>query len=542
MFGRKKQPPPIVQTRYGEIKGLRSVSCYKTPYFRFHNIPYAEQPVGDLRFKDPQPLKPWNGVLNATKVGSACYQYEKLTAKIQKALGGEKCLHLNIYTKELSPDKPKPVMVFIHGGGFRHGSGSPFVYGSDYLIEQNIVLVTINYRLLMFGFLSFKDPKIGVPGNAGLKDQNMALEWIKENILAFGGDPDNITLFGESAGSVSVHLHLLSPASKRLFHRAILMSGSAFCPWVITPERGINLRLAQACGYKGPDNEQEIYNFLIQVNPKKLIKAELTLLTPEERSFLEFIAFGPVVEPYSSNNTFLPLHPKELAKQAWGNDIDVIVGGCSDEGLLFWSSANEKSFKSPQLFERLVATSINTSDLTACTENAKLLRNAYYGNEEPSNANRLKYIDLLTDKMFLHGNQLMLLARNGNGKAWLYRFAAEPVIGVVRMVFGIPHKKGTAHGEDLLYLFKPSLVKAYKPGSREHKVMAQLVSAFTTFARTGNPNCRTIPHTWPVLESSEPGWKCLNITSDEVKVIPLPEFERLKVWDTICGDQLSSRL
>lgn len=138
----------------------------------------------------------------------------------------EDCLYLNIHTPQIStPNLKLPVMAYIHGGGFTYGSGNVESVGPDFLVPRGVILVTINYRLGALGFLSLQTPEC--PGNNGLKDQNLALRWIQKNISAFGGNPDNVTLFGESAGSVSVHYHLLSKLSRGLFHRAITQSGTA---------------------------------------------------------------------------------------------------------------------------------------------------------------------------------------------------------------------------------------------------------------------------------------------------------------------------
>lgn len=140
-------------------------------------------------------------------------------------------------------------MVYLYGGGYTYGQAT--MYGADFFMEQNVVLVTVNYRVGALGFLSIDDPKFDVPGNAGLKDQTLALRWVRANIRQFGGDPQQVTLFGQSAGGASVHFHLMSPMSRGLFQRAILQSGSALSPWAVTPFRDAASRLALALGWNG---------------------------------------------------------------------------------------------------------------------------------------------------------------------------------------------------------------------------------------------------------------------------------------------------
>ncbi|KPJ18206.1 Venom carboxylesterase-6 [Papilio machaon] len=226
---------PVVNTRLGALRGRRLVTrtVSQIPYYSFKGIRYAQSPRGRLRFKPPEPLEPWSGVRDALEEGAVCPHRFMLFDTYK---GDEDCLFLNVYTSAL-PDKltgysPKlAVMVWIHGGAFAVGSGNAFLYGPDHLVGAGVVLVTLNYRLGALGFLSLENDE--VPGNMGLKDQVMALKWVRDNIEFFGGDPNRVTIFGESAGAVSVHLHMLSPASQGLFHRVIAQSGLALSPWAL---------------------------------------------------------------------------------------------------------------------------------------------------------------------------------------------------------------------------------------------------------------------------------------------------------------------
>ncbi|KAF5276536.1 hypothetical protein FQR65_LT03966 [Abscondita terminalis] len=214
----------IVKTNQGDLRGKLCADHYGKPYYSFQGIPYAQPPLGDLRFKAPKEPQPWSGIKDGTKEGNASYSRHMLFGNI---IGKEDCLYLNVYTPKLSTESLKPVMFWIHGGAFVVGSGSTDIFGPDFLIHEDVVIVTINHRLGLLGFLSMNDPMLEVPGNAGLKDQVMALKWVKLNIKNFGGDPNNITIFGESVGGCSVHLLMLSPMSKGLFHKAIIQSGTS---------------------------------------------------------------------------------------------------------------------------------------------------------------------------------------------------------------------------------------------------------------------------------------------------------------------------
>src|SRR5690349_2228857 len=194
-----------------------------------------------------------------------------MNSMLKKVTGSEDCLFLNIFTKDASPAKLQPVMIFIHGGAFHSGSSSTKAYAPDYLLMADVVVVTINYRLGAFGFLSLKDESLEVPGNAGLKDQLMAMKFVKKNIENFGGDPNNITLFGQSAGGSSVSFHCVSEQSKGLFNRAIIMSGCVLNDWSITPQLQWPERLARKLGYEGNNEEKNVYEFLQKADPVKIV-------------------------------------------------------------------------------------------------------------------------------------------------------------------------------------------------------------------------------------------------------------------------------
>jgi len=185
----------------------------------FLGIPFAAAPIGELRFRAPIPNQPWNGTLNGTIFGPMCMQAGA------GPFASEDCLQLNVFTKNLPSNETvelKPVIAFIHGGGFEYGTA--INHGPQYLLDRDIVLVTINYRLGAFGFMGVGTADVS--GNQGLKDQSLAFRWIRNNIHHFGGDPERVTISGLSAGSFSVTAHMVSPMSQGLFHNVIGQSGS----------------------------------------------------------------------------------------------------------------------------------------------------------------------------------------------------------------------------------------------------------------------------------------------------------------------------
>ena len=220
----------FVNTENGKIEGEKRINPEdQSEYYAFHAIPYASPPVGALRFKPPKKISEnWQDIYNASdpKKGNEKQCAQKGYAGLANDTKSEDCLYLWVYTPSMSnATSPLPVFVWIHGGAFEIGSGKFSDYGPDRLLKGNdIVMVSINYRVGLLGFLSLGSAE--VPGNMGLLDQVMALKWIQRNIKNFGGDPNMITIAGESAGSYSVIYHMLSPLSKGLFHRAIAQSGT----------------------------------------------------------------------------------------------------------------------------------------------------------------------------------------------------------------------------------------------------------------------------------------------------------------------------
>lgn len=198
----------------------------------------------------------------------------------------------------------------------------------------DVILVTFNYRTGALGFLSLKDESLNVPGNAGLKDQRLALEFVKNNIANFGGDPNNITIFGQSAGGASVSWHCVSERSKGLFQRAIIMSGCVLNSWTLTPHRDWAYRLATKIGYEGNESEKDVLEFLNKADPEKIVEFQKTLLKPEEMGKIAF-AFAPVIESFMTKDTFIKSEAINLMNEAWTNDIDVMIGGTEDEGLMY---------------------------------------------------------------------------------------------------------------------------------------------------------------------------------------------------------------
>ncbi|XP_059610770.1 esterase B1-like [Phlebotomus argentipes] len=526
----------VARTALGPIRGLHSENLWGTKYLSFYRVPYAKPPIGSLRFKDPEPAEPWTEVLDCTVESQGCSQKMMFLETFQ---GEEDCLHLSVFTRNSDPKKLLPVMVFIHGGGFVCGSNETQVYGPDFLIEKDVVLVTINYRLGALGFLNLHDPNLSVPGNAGLKDQSMALKWVKNNISYFGGDPNCVTIFGESAGGASVHYHLISELSRGLFHRAIVQSGSAFSNWALSPDRDWAGRLAQALGWNGIGGEAAILQTLMAADHMEIVTAQETVLTPEIKQEGTINHFVPSIEHYQSDQCMIPRHPREMCRTAWGNAIPVMVGMTSEEGLIFYPDIKKKiEKKDPSLTDCIpldLKLPMNSAERKIIADKIK---DFYFDKTKTAQEKHDNYVNMYTDKDFAHGITRLVRSRCENSfkvPTFLYRFNHDlPTLVFVKPLFcPEPGVSGICHGDELPCLFKNSFTEVtISKDSTEYKAIDRMVTIWTTFAATGNPNCdATRPELWHPVAVTGPPFKCLNI-SERLEFCQLPETERMALWDS----------
>lgn len=300
-----------VETALGNIKGSMLCSQFGADIYAFRGIPYAQPPIGKLRFAAPQPVAAWADTLDATQDSLICPQRGVLT------LMSEDCLKLNVYTTKLTGNMP--VMVYIHGGGNIIGSGhSEYEAGPQYLLDHDVVMVTFNYRLGAFGFLSTATED--APGNFGYLDQVLVLKWVQQHIAKFGGNPDLITIYGLSAGSMAVTLHMASPLSKGLFHRAIAMSGSATNLYSIdNPSWTRKLAHETGCPMYNP---QDMLNCLRGLSWSTIVNI---------CDGWETYQFTNMKWNYQIDGHFLEAHPTDVFSSGNFNKVPLIAGITKDE-------------------------------------------------------------------------------------------------------------------------------------------------------------------------------------------------------------------
>lgn len=504
---------PNVTTRQGQLCGRLVTTPTGVLYHSFQGIPYAKPPVGDLRFREPQPAEPWTGLRGALQPGAVCLQsgqgavLETLSPTVRQAvilfkalpsfLSGffrqqsEDCLFLNVYSRELRPARPLPVLVWIHGGGFHMGSGGPDLYGPEYLMEASsaVVLVTLNYRLGPLGFFSL--PSGGVPGNAGLKDQAAALGWVRDNIQAFGGDPSRVTIFGESAGGTSVQMHMVSPLSRGLFHGAISQSGSALNPRSSTStaagaERA--RRLARQLQVQASDDADLVRR--LRLLPGKVINSmSESVLTDEERSRgLAVHPFVPTAEQ-DEPGAFLPATPQELVYRGMSAPVPYITGINSLEaGFMMNRERDLAGVHLDREMENLVPSDLGVQHGSpANTEIARAMKRAYFGDSDrPSQMQMAEFYSDLFVNWVAH-RTVNLYSRLESPALYVYRFSHDGGLTLSRRLFD---KKlpGVFHGDELAYLFTQSVVPSGNESEQDVLVRKRMAELWTNFAASGNPN------------------------------------------------------
>ncbi|XP_012287397.1 esterase FE4-like [Orussus abietinus] len=523
---------PVIKVKQGELRGTTLESVLGPSYFAFKGIPFAAPPVGSLRFKDPQPPAGWSGVRDASKhAGDVCAQQMQLPPF--SFFGDEDCLYLNVYTTSL--DEKRPVMVWIHGGGFTGGSGNETFVGPDYLIKENVILVTFNYRLGVLGFLNL-DHKLA-PGNQGLKDQVAALSWVKENIPAFGGDPENVTIFGESAGGASVHYLTLSPLAKGLFHKAIMQSGTATCEWAHgqgLPER--SFKIAKILGSESTDPE-EVVEFLREIPVDKLVEAQTKIITPEENVFLN-LPIGPGVDD-KSENPFLP-HPVEKYAEK-GIQVPVVIGHTTNEGIMFLKGIDEHSL---DLYEKhlqqFIYNNVSWKDPKYVSELEKTIRKAYF-NDKPIGKDLIQNLsELISDIHFVKDIKAIIKTqRKQPTPTYYYLFSYRGEQPTITQAMGKGnYAKGVSHADELSYMFHmPHFLsedlKPPRPGSRDWITMERLLRLWANFAATGDPTPRQddlIGTTWKPITEEEVN--IFDIGEDVQNKVDIPS-ERYAAWERL---------
>ncbi|XP_054282625.1 esterase E4-like isoform X1 [Macrosteles quadrilineatus] len=478
------QDVPRVPLTTGCVEGIVKTTVLGRKYYSFQGIPYAAPPTGKLRFKAPQPTIPWSGVLKASKEPPACLQpWRKNPYPITFS---EDCLYLNVFTPYLKPPNGKllPVIVWIHGGKFYQSSGSTYKYGPDFLLMKDVILVNINYRLGIFGFLNLNSSE--AQGNASLKDRIAALRWVQREISKFGGDPTKVTIVGGSSGGSDVMYLYISPLAKGLFHRAITQSGSAlgyvcFLPSTLT----FALKVADSLGCPTHD-PQEVVDCLRGIHGPVL--AEQQAVVGGSKGLA--MPFVPSIETDLGEEVFLPDSPQNLISQSGG--VPYMMGFNNAEGLMYVNDLTDNELKNIKqaIVSYLPEHMLQNSSNATISEMATQIGDCYFGQNISIYAALNGFVEFATDRTFAFSILKSAEALSEKAPVYLYYFTFEGDFQATHSYKSIK-LSGVGHGDELGYIFYRNYTIAnhnnFSSYPRSMEMMEKVVNLWTNFAIHGNP-------------------------------------------------------
>ncbi|XP_033121774.1 cholinesterase 2-like [Anneissia japonica] len=513
---------PHVTTTLGKVAG-KTILFSEDSYIGvnkyidvYKGIPYAEPPVGNLRFENPRPKEPWMGTLNATEYSPMC---------IQSSGGEDDCLYLNIFVPQSKPHNAS-VMFFIHGGSFLTGTASTDVYSGVVLAAiGDVIVVTINYRLNIYGFLTTGDDEY--PGNVGLLDQLEALKWVNQNIGAFGGDPSRVTIFGESAGSAMVDYHLLSKQSWDYFSQAILESGTALCDWAYTEReesKNLAITIGEKVGCEFTDSNAFV-ECMKGVDPGAVVDASVGIT----------IYPGPVVD-----GIFIERSPEILIQnEEFKTDTNIIIGTNKDEGTSFYFnlpdylspdtpkvSKSEFLYLIPVIFVPIEEAS-----------NPLILDSIYFEYTDWSQADdpEANFFDssvrLATDFQFVCPSDAVQRAHASVGnKVYAYVMSHTPEVSIFGLDFDW---LGASHAEELSFVFGlpflngTPIYSLEQPSDIDRNLSVEFMRYWTNFANTGDPNTRGREASTPSFDRDLTFWPEFTIPElNYLDINPMSSSER----------------
>ena len=468
----------------------------------FRGIPYAAPPVGNLRWRAPQPAAKWEGVRAAKEFGRACMQSNAAIANLPAP--SEDCLFVNVWTPAKRASERLPVMVWIHGGGFTAGTPAEQLYHGEWLANKGVVVVSVGYRLGVFGFLAHPELSAEsdhhVSGNYGLLDMIAGLQWVQKNVAAFGGDPGRVTIFGESAGAIAVSQLCASPLAKGLFHAAISQSGGSFGPVRAGGGPGENMQ-----GLKTAEKDGAAWALsagAANLAELRKIPAEKLLAAAQRQRGIAW----PITDGW-----IIPDDQYKLYQAGRYQDVPVLIGYNSDEGATFGAPASQDAYVASvrqrygSFADRLLA--------------------AYPGGQTPAQKKTAR--DLTRDTAFgWHTwTWARLQEKTGNSKVFLYYFDEHPEYPADSLRAGF----GSAHASELPYVFRQLREHNRPPATPKDEAMSDLLRTYwTNFAKTGDPNGRGVPR-WPAFTNAMPQMQ--HIMSDQTKAVPIVSENGLRVLE-----------
>jgi len=535
----------VVKTNYGRVRGMRENVNGKY-VDSFLGIPYAKPPVGDLRFKHPIPAEPWEGIFNATERPHTCWQVTDTTYPGFRGSEmwnpntkmSEDCLYLNVWVPQPRP-RDATVMVWIYGGGFYSGTSTLDVYDARiFAAEENVIIASMQYRVGSLGFMYMGHPD--APGNAGLFDQLLALKWVHENIHHFGGNPNRVTLFGESAGAASVTMHLLSPLSQDYFTRAITQSASATCDWAVLPRETAKMRamtMAEFTACKSAGQQAEDSD--IDVG---LVIECFRRLPPEKIIDKEWVSLGIMQFPHVPivDGAFLEENPNDALIRKNFKKTNLLTGSNLNEGNWFivYELPDYFSRDNPSLVARdQFADSITKlfkyyptfpREINSFGREAIMYRYTPWNDHNNMLDNRNNLDKVVGDFHFTCPvNRFAQGYAEGGQTVYMYYFTHRSTQNPW------PKWMGVLHGDEVSFVFGDPLNVTKGYTEDEKRLAKKMMRYWANFARTGDPNRHPegpITSDWPVYTPN--GKEYLTLDTGDRKVIGKgPRADYCAFWD-----------
>ncbi|XP_059120197.1 liver carboxylesterase-like isoform X2 [Peromyscus eremicus] len=485
---------PIRNTHTGQVRGsLVYVKDSEVGVYSFLGIPFAKPPVGPLRFAPPEAPEPWSGVRDGTSEPAMCLQTDMINYQVTKERKmivppismSEDCLYLNIYTPAHAHESSNlPVMVWIHGGGLIMGMASMHD-GSILAATEDIVIVSIQYRLGILGFFSTGDQQ--ARGNWGYLDQVAALRWVQQNIAYFGGNPGRVTIFGVSAGGTSVSSLVVSPMSKGLFHRAIMQSGVALLPDLISEKSDV------------------VYTVMANLSGCEAKDSEALVHCLRDKTEAEILAINQVFTIISGvvDGVFLPRHPRELLASVDFHPVPSIIGIDSDEcgwGVPLFMGLDHiiKNITRETLPAVLKSRAAQMMLPPECSD---LLMEEYMGDVQDPQTLQAQFRELMEDFMFVIPALQIAHFQCSHAPVYFYEFQYQP--SFIKHKHVRPSHVRADHGDHLSFVFGSDFWGMKVDFTEEEKLLnKRMMKYWANFARHGNPNSKGLPY-WPELVHDE---------------------------------------
>lgn len=527
------RPGPVIETRAGYIQGQQETYDLFRRINTYKGIRYGTAPLGIMRFRQSSAPLPYIGVFQAWQYGVQCPQFSFILNRFQ---GEEDCLFLNIATP-INIRARLPVVFSIHGGGLQFGHGEMSLLGPEYINQDNVIFVSFNYRLNVLGFLNTGDASS--PGNYGLKDMILALQWVRDNIEFFGGNPDDVTIHGISGGAVAVHALVISPVATGLFHKAIAHSGSLFNSWAFNNNPlSAALRVGQRLQLQF-SGVADLVNQLRQVSVQRLLEAAGPF-TNEAPVLIDELRFMPSIDPIGSPEPrIIPAPVQFLVKSGNINTVPFMVGFNAQESL----NAMTDISNDPTILERfnqnphlLVPVEWNIAPGSAASQGViATFRNLYFGGATNITTDLAwEWSQYISDREFIFGisKQARLHALSQN--VYYYRFSYTGSLSFAQRLLGLGDFPGALHGDDAFYLFRLNFAATpVLPGDEAFAIQRRQVRLWTNFYKFGNPTPTIadpmINALWPRLTANE------DYMDIRASLVPgfHPNRARMDVWHAL---------